>query len=75
MNTLSSWMKHVLAEAYGMVPEDSSSVLHRSTHEIRALSTSLALFVNVGLEDIPLQVAGAQVRQAYLQQKRAAAHQ
>ena len=52
LNTLSSWIKHIIADTYAIAPEDYASVLHRSTHEIRALSASLALYGNVTIESI-----------------------
>ncbi len=51
-NTISSWVKKTVSDAYFMAPEDSSSILHRSCHEIRAQAASLALYQNVALETI-----------------------
>lgn len=54
-NTLSSWAKHVVAGAYSTTTDSGSSVLHRSLHEVRAVSASLAHCHNVSMEDILTQ--------------------
>ena len=42
-------MKRTILEAYGVATDSS---LHRATHEIRAVSASLALYKNVASEHI-----------------------
>ena len=51
-NTLSSWIKHTIAEAYQTAPENATDLLYRSTHEIRSIAASLAAYSNVAIEDI-----------------------
>ena len=51
-NTLSAWTKKVIADAYHTTPSGSKSLLHRSTHEIRGIAASFALYGNTNLEDI-----------------------
>lgn len=51
-NTLSSWIKHTIADAYHTAPENASDLLYRSTHEIRSIAASLAMYSNVAIEDI-----------------------
>ena len=51
-NTISSWTKYTIAEAYQTTPDNAISLLHRATHEIRALASSLCMFQNVRIEDI-----------------------
>lgn len=60
VNTLSSWIKHLIADVYAIAPENTCSLLHRSTHEIRALSASMALKANVSLGGILEQCRWAQ---------------
>jgi len=54
-NTLSSWIKKVIADAYGATERQGGSLLHRSVHEIRAVGASYAMFGNVSIEDILAQ--------------------
>jgi integrase len=54
-NTLSSWIKHTVAAAYSTSTETGSPLLHRTLHEIRALSSSLAKMSNVAMADILAQ--------------------
>jgi integrase len=51
-NSISNWTKNTIADAYGASTESMGSALHRSTHEIRALSASLALLRNCNIEAI-----------------------
>jgi integrase len=51
-NTLTSWIKKVIADAHGAAGQESVSLVHRSVHEIRAVSSSYAAFGNVSLENI-----------------------
>ena len=59
-NTLSSWIKQVVADAYKAADEHSYPVLFRSAHEVRALGASLALYQNVSMENILSQCRWAQ---------------
>jgi hypothetical protein len=51
-NTLSSWIKGVIVNAYQITSGDASSLLHRSTHEVRAVAASYAAFGSVTVEQI-----------------------
>ncbi len=53
-NTISSWVKQLIVFSYENAPKDQEmlALCSTSTHEIRALSASLALFNNVAIEDI-----------------------
>ena len=51
-NTLSSWIKKVIMDAYQTSDKASASLLHRSAHEVRAVAASFAAFGNVGMEQI-----------------------
>ncbi len=51
-NTISGWIKGTVADAYQISNYQGRSLLHRSTHEIRALSASLAHLHSVRIEDI-----------------------
>ena len=54
-NTISSWIKHVVGEAYLNVPDDSPYRLDRSAHEVRALAASLCAYKNVAIDSILAQ--------------------
>ena len=51
-NTLTSWVKKVIMDAYNSSSGEMSSMLHRAVHEIRAVAASFAIFGNVGLEQV-----------------------
>ncbi len=55
MNTLSSWLKHTVADAYGTTPDSGSPPLHCSLHKVRAVAASIAKGLNVAMEDIMKQ--------------------
>ena len=55
VNTISSWIKHTVSDAYKRAPDKPASSLHRSTHEIRAISSSICLYNNVAMESIMKQ--------------------
>ena len=52
LNTLSSWLRHTIAEAYHTAPDSESPLLHRSLHEVRAVGASMARHCNISMEDI-----------------------
>lgn len=54
-NTLSSWIKHLVADVYQTTTDSKSSVLHRAMHEVRAVAASVAQYSNVAMEDIMAQ--------------------
>ncbi len=53
-NTLSAWIKQLIRLAYERTANDNDSLrlLRARAHEVRAISTSMALFGNVAIEDI-----------------------
>ncbi len=53
-NTISSWVKQLILYSYEHAQKDQEliALCQTSTHELRALSSSLALFNNVAIEDI-----------------------
>ena len=51
-NTLASWVKTTILNAYKDLPPESSAALQVSSHEIRALATSTAFYGNAAMEDI-----------------------
>jgi hypothetical protein len=51
-NTLTSWIKKVIADAHGAAGPEATSLVHRAVHEIRAVSASYAVFGNVSLEKV-----------------------
>ena len=52
VNTISSWVKSVVAHAYSVEENSNGPLLHRATHEIRAQAASYALYANVSIEQI-----------------------
>ncbi len=54
-NTISGWIKRVIADAYEMDKKSNGPLLSRATHEIRAQGTSYALYANTAVEDIMKQ--------------------
>jgi integrase len=59
-NTLSAWIKKLIADAYQAAGSEVSSLVHRSTHEIRAVAASYAAFSNVSIEEILMECRWAQ---------------
>ena len=51
-NTISSWVKHVVKDAYANEPDNVNPKLHRSAHEVRAISSSLCAYKNVAMDKI-----------------------
>ena len=51
-NTISGWMKGVIAKAYEIEERSKDPVLRRATHEIRAQAASFALYANVSVDQI-----------------------
>jgi integrase len=59
-NTLSSWVKGVIAKAYDTNKRNKGALLNRATHEIRAQGASYALYENVAMESILQQCRWSQ---------------
>ena len=51
-NTLASWVKAVILQAYKDAPLEVRTSLKVSSHEIRALATSTAFYGNTSMDDI-----------------------
>ena len=51
-NTISGWVRNLLCKCYEEPPEGSVPMSNTRTHELRALSASLAFRGNIDLEDI-----------------------
>ncbi len=54
-NTLSGWIKRIIAQAYEVEESNKGPLLKRATHEIRAQAASYSLYANVSLENIMRQ--------------------
>ncbi len=59
-NTLSGWIKRVIAQAYEVEENNKGPLLNRATHEIRAQAASYSLYANVSVENILRQCRWAQ---------------
>ncbi len=51
-NTLSSWLNHTMEDAYGTTTDSGMPLLHRSLHEVRAISASVTRSHYISAEDL-----------------------
>jgi integrase len=51
-NTIASWVKNTVLEAYRTAPGKDMENLKVSSHEVRALATSTAFYSNVAMEEV-----------------------
>jgi integrase len=59
-NTLTSWIKKIILDAYNAQSDQMKSAIHRACHEIRAVASSFALFGNSLMEHVMQQCRWAQ---------------
>lgn len=60
MNTISAWIKSLVAYAYDTYTDGSGSLLNRAAHEIRAQAASYHLQINFSIEQIMEQCRWSQ---------------